>query len=407
MGGPERLQAEVVVVGGGMAGASVAFELAAAGVEVLLLEAEEQLAHHTTGRSAAAYLPAYGNEVVRGLTRASRVDFDRLADLLDLPPLLSPRPLLWVADDEARAGLDARIAEVPSLREVSVEEALALCPVLRPEAVVAAAVEDDAMDIDVMGLHGGYVRGLRAHGGRVCRSARVHALEAEGEGWRVRAGPPERAGGRAAGGRGGPGSGAGAGAGAGATVQVEARAVVDAAGAWADEVAVGAGVAPVGLAPLRRTIFTSPVPAGAVEGGIGAWPLVVDAAERWYFKPEGEQLLVSLADETPQEPGDARPQEADVALALDRVNEATTLGLRSVRAAWAGLRTFAPDRTPVAGPEPDRPGFCWLAGQGGYGIQLAPALARATAALLGHEPLPADVAAEGVTAGDLSPARFR
>lgn len=396
MGGPERLQAEVVVVGGGMAGASVAFELAAGGAEVVLLEAEEQLAQHTTGRSAAAYLPAYGNEVVRGLTRASRADFDRLADRLDLPPLLSPRPLLWVADDEARAGLDAQLAEVPSLREVSAEEALALCPVLRPEAVAAAAVEDEAMDIDVMGLHGGYVRGLRAHGGRVCRSARVHALEPQGEWWRVSAGPPGGAGGRG-----------GSGSGAGAPVEVRARALVDAAGAWADQVAAAAGVAPVGLAPLRRTIFTSPVPAGPVEGGIGSWPLVVDAAERWYFKPEGQQLLVSLADETPQEPGDARPEEADVALALDRVNAATTLGLRSVQAAWAGLRTFAPDRTPVAGPEPGRPGFCWLAGQGGYGIQLAPALARTTAALLGHEPLPADVAAEGVTAGDLSPARFR
>lgn len=396
MAGPERLHAEVAVVGGGMAGASVAFELAAAGAEVVLLEAEEQLAHHTTGRSAAAYLPAYGNEVVRGLTRASRVDFDRLAGLLDLPPLLSPRPLLWVADDEARAELDARIAQVPSLREVAGEDALALCPALRPEAVVAAAVEDDAMDIDVMGLHGGYVRGLRAHGGRVCRSAWVHELAPEGGGWRVRAGPPGRAG--AAGGPGG---------GVGATVEVRARAVVDAAGAWADQVAAGAGVAPVGLAPLRRTIFTSPVPAGAVDRGIRGWPLVVDAAERWYFKPEGEQLLVSLADETPQEPGEARPEEADVALALDRVNAATTLGLRSVQAAWAGLRTFAPDRTPVAGPEPGRPGFCWLAGQGGYGIQLAPALARVTAALLWDEPLPADVAAEGVTAGDLSPARFR
>jgi D-arginine dehydrogenase len=179
---------------------------------------------------------------------------------------------------------------------------------------------------------------------------------------------------------------------------------VDAAGAWADEVAALAGVPTVGLQPLRRTLFTSPV---TWPDPIDGWPIVIDAAERLYFKPEaGQQLLVSPADETPMPPCDVQHEVEDVALALEMVNARTTLGLRSVRAAWAGLRTFAPDRTPVAGSTPEHPGFVWLAGQGGYGIQLAPALARTTAALALGRALPADVAAEGGTAEWLAPGRL-
>ena len=361
-----------------MAGVSVAFELADAGAEVVLLEAEPQLAHHTTGRSAAMYLPAYGNPVVRALTRASLVDFTRLGERFELPPLLTPRGELWIADADSQGHLDAELSDNPGLQSLSADQALERCPALRPEVLTGAAVDPAGREIDVLARHGGYVRGLRGAGGHVVRRAPVHAvasLPGHG-GWRVCAGD----------------------------VEVRARTVVDAAGAWADEVAVLAGVPTVGLQPLRRTLFTSPV---AWPEPIEGWPIVIDAAERLYFKPEGQQqLLVSPADETPMPPCDVRHEPEDVALALQRMDERTTLSLRSVRAAWAGLRTFAPDRSPVVGAAPDHPGFVWVAGQGGYGIQMAPALARAAAGLVQGATLPPDVEGEGVTAEVLSPARL-
>ena len=371
----DELTADVVVVGGGMAGVSVAFELADLGASVVLLEAEVQLAQHTTGRSAAMYLPGYGNEVVRGLTRASRTDFDRLAERFELATVLSPRALLWIADEGSQADLDAELATAFGPQPLSVAEAVERCGCLRADVLTGAAVDEAADDIDVMALHGGYLRGLRQAGGAVRREARVHAVEhLPGGGWEVRAG----------------------------STTVRVATVVDAAGAWADEVAALAGVPTVGLRPLRRTLFTSPV---AWPEPIDEWPLVLDAGERFYFKPEHDQVLISPADETPQAPGDARHEPEDVALALDLVNERTTLGLRSVRTAWAGLRSFVPDRTPVVGAPEAHPGFVWLAGQGGYGIQLAPALARVAARLVAGETLPEDVAIEGVTAESLAPDR--
>jgi D-arginine dehydrogenase len=357
-----------------MAGASVAFELADVGIEVVLLEAEAQLAHHTTGRSAAMYLPGYGNDVVRGLTRASRVDFDRLAERFELPPLLSPRPLLWIADEGSQEALDAELAVAAGLQAITLDEAAQHCPCLRTEVLTGAALDEDACDIDVLALHGGYVRGLRAAGGAVRRGARVDAIEHRDDGWRVHAGD----------------------------ACISARTVVDAAGAWADEVAALAGVPTLGLQPLRRTLFTSPV---TWPEPIDGWPLVLDAAERFYFRPEHDQVLVSPADESPQPPGDARHEPEDVALALDLVNERTTLGLRSVRAAWAGLRSFVADRSPVVGEPGGHPGFVWFAGQGGYGIQLAPALARTAACLITDGVLPDDVAAQAVTLEALGPDR--
>ena len=327
---------DVLVVGGGMAGVSVAYELAA-DASVLLAETEPTLAAHTTGRSAAVHAPSYGPPVMRELTAASAARYRELETELDTPPLLTPRGVLWVAADDRAA---AHLADLPAT-PVTPTEARALCPVLAD--VDAAAHDAGASDIDVMALHQGYVRGLRARGGRIRTGSPLRTLHRDGTGWHATLGADE----------------------------VRAGIVVDAAGAWADTVAALAGVPTVGLRPLRRTIAlaTGPTPVDP------AWPLVVDAADRFYFRPEGTRVLVSPADETPTDPGDARPDELDVALALDRVNAATTLGLRSVHTAWAGLRTFAPDGVPVVGAWPDHPGFVFLAGQGGYGIQLAPALA--------------------------------
>jgi D-arginine dehydrogenase len=351
--------ADVLVIGGGMAGISIAYELAAR-ARVVLVEAEPTLAVHTTGRSAAVYAPSYGGPIVRALTAASGRRFRDLETELDTPPLLTPRPVVWLgADDEGAAHLDGLPAE-----PITPAEATALCPVLR--TVTAAAYDDSASDIDVMALHDGYRRGLRERGGVIRAGSPVTEITRDGTGWRVGT--------------------------------ETADLVVDAAGAWADEVAAKAGIPTVGLRPMRRT--------AAIASGATAidpsWPLVCDAADRYYFRPEGERLLISPSDETPSEPCDAKPDELDVALAMDRVNEVTTLGLRRVHTAWAGLRSFVVDRSPVVGAWPDSPGFAFFAGQGGYGIQMAPALAALGAAVVLGEPVPADI---DVVASDVLPGR--
>lgn len=362
---------DVVVIGGGIAGVSIAYELAV-DRPVLLVEREDHLAAHTTGRSAAVYFPNYGNQTVRGLTRASRPDFDRLARDLAAPPLLSPRQVMYVSDVDDAAS--RAVLAAGGSTEVDLAEARRRCSALRPDRLAWAAVAD-GMDIDVMALHAAYVRGLRRRGGQIRRTAPVTGLRPDGGGWTVSTGD----------------------------AVIRAEVVVDAAGAWGDVVAELAGVAPVGLEPRRRTVFTTPVEAPDAIG----WPLVVDAQERFYFKPEGHhQLLVSPADEARAAPGDDRIDELDVARTIEAVNAVTSLDLRQVTALWSGQRTFAPDRSPVVGTVPEAPGFVWFCGQGGYGIQMAPALARTGAALLRGDEVPADVAAEGVTRSHIDPARL-
>ncbi len=345
------IEADVAVVGAGIAGVSVAGELAA-DHSVVVLEQENQPAYHTTGRSAAMFLQSYGSPPVRALTAAGRPVFDAVGTLL------TPRPLLWVAPPAQMDELAALAAAQPAL--VPVDPA-GLCPVLRPGWCAGALLEADALEIDVLGLHQHYLGAARRRGARLLLDATVRGGRHERGRWLLdtTAGP------------------------------VAATTVVNAAGAWADRVATGLGVPPIGLRPLRRTAAVAR--ADRVDR---AWPLVADVGETFYFRPEGAGMLVSPADETPSEPCDARPADVDVALALERVNEATVLGLRSVVTAWAGLRTFAPDRNPVAGPDPAAPGLWWLAGQGGYGIQIAPALARL-------------VAAGGGVPDELAVARFR
>lgn len=369
----ERLDTDLVVVGGGIAGVSVAHELAAH-ARVVLLEAEHDLPVHATARSAATYVPGHGSGPFRALIGASGPRFAALERELDTPPLLAPRPVLMVAADDAAlaallAGLDERRGEPGAPVRIDPDEALARCPVLRRPR--AAAWVAGACDVDTAALHDGYRRGLRARGGTLLRDARAVAVTRDGDGWTV----------RTAGGH-----------------RVRAAGVVDAAGAWAEQVAALAGVPGAGLRPYRRTIAACPAPDPSrlrvpdAAGGSAPLPMVVDAAERWYLKAEADTVLVSPADETPAEPGDARPDELDVALALDRVGAATTLGLRSVRTAWAGLRTFAPDRGPVLGARPEHPGFHFVAGQGGSGIESAPALAAVAAAVILGRPVPDDVA---------------
>lgn len=369
---------DIAVVGGGIAGASVAHELAATR-SVVLLEAEPEPGKHSTARSAATWIPGHGVATVRALITASGPRFARLAAELDAPALLAPRAVLWVAtDDVGEAALARQLAERAGEPDAAVpldpDEARRRCPALRD--VRAAAVVETAADVDVDALHRAYLRGLRARGGTVRTRAQVVALHRDGGGWAVRLADG---------------------------TALHAGEVVDAAGAWADVVAEAAGVPRIGLTPLRRTIAVArvPDPARLRPPGRGLLPMACEAADRWYFKADGTNLLVSPADETPAAPGDARPDELDVALALERVEEVTGLGLRSVVTSWAGLRSFVPDRRPVVGAWPDHPGFWFVAGQGGSGIETAPALsALAAAVITGETPdAPVDPA-------DLAPTRL-
>jgi D-arginine dehydrogenase len=352
--------------------------LAEAGVSVVLVEADDQLAQHATGRSAAQLIGNYGTPCVRPLTVASRPFLEDPPPGLVDGPLLHRRPVLTVAD---RDRVDRLIAGVEEGRTSGVEisllgsdEAAERAPCLDRRAVAAASWEPEAYDIDVAALHQGFVRGLRRRGGTILTGAPVSEIRRASAGWQAVAGDH----------------------------RLSAGVVVDAAGAWGDEVAAQAGVAPVGLEARRRSVFM-------VEGRPGwrSWPLVADVDHLFYFKPDGVQLLCSPADQTPVPPHDARPDELAIAAAIERINAATTLGIRSVRSAWAGLRTFAPDEAMVIGRDPAEPTFVWLVGQGGTGIQTAPAAGLLAASLITAGTVPEPVSAAGLDLDTLLPSRFR
>ncbi|HWE44877.1 MAG TPA: FAD-binding oxidoreductase [Caulobacteraceae bacterium] len=369
---------DIVVIGAGMAGASAAAHLAL-NRRVLVLEREGQPGYHSTGRSAALFSAIYGSEPVRALSRASHDFFYAPPPAFAPAPLVRPRAAMHIATAEQAERLAAfgALPDVaPVSRIITRDEALKLCPILRPEQLHSAVVELEAADVDVHGLHQGYLRQLREREGVLLTDRTVEGLGHEGGRWRITSNGEE----------------------------FFAPVVVNAAGAWADVIAGLAGVAPIGLQPMRRTAILVEPPAGAE---IDDWPMVIDADEQFYFKPDAGLLLLSPADETPMAPCDVQPDEWDVAVAVDRVETATTLKITRVKHRWAGLRSFVADRTPVAGYDPDAPGFFWLAGQGGYGIQTAPALSRAAAALVLDQTIPATIAAHGVNAADLSPARLR
>ena len=370
---------DFLVVGGGIAGASAAYELAAGG-RVVLLEREDRPGYHSSGRSAAQFIETYGNASVRALTRASRPFYEAPPEGFAVQPLLSPRPVLFLARVDQRAALAAQIAEIgpqaATLEELDGPEAEALVPVLRPGYAAAAVLEPEASDIDVHALHQGYLAGFKRRGGALVLRAEVAGLDRQDGLWQVRAGDES----------------------------YRAAVVVNAAGAWGDTLAALAGAAPVGLVPKRRTAVTFDPPAGVEPA---PWPLVADVEERFYFKPEAGRILASPADETPSPPCDVQPEELDVAVVMDRLAQATTLAPRSLAHRWAGLRSFVADKSLVIGQDDRVEGFFWLVGQGGYGFQTAPAAARTAAGLLLEGALPDDIAAEGVTAAELSPARLR
>jgi len=371
--------ADLIVIGAGMAGAAVAAHLAAQR-RIILLERESQPGYHSTGRSAALFTETYGNRAIRILTGAGRAFYEAWAEGFAEHPILKPRGALMFAMPGQEAELDAAWDDLSSLdprvRRLDAAAARAMVPVLRPDQIIGAVFEPDAMDIDVHELHQGYLRRLRQCGGRIVTDAEVLALARDAGAWTASTPAGDFA----------------------------APVVVNAAGAWADALAALAGLPPVGLVPKRRTALTIAPPAGVDSG---AWPMTLDVAETFYFKPDAGRLLVSPADETPMAPCDVQPDELDIAIAIDRLMRATTIEVTRVERKWAGLRSFVADKTTVCGFDPLADGFFWLAGQGGYGIQTAEGMARCAASLIDGAGLPPEIAAKGLEAAVLSPARFR
>ncbi|RIK93244.1 MAG: FAD-dependent oxidoreductase [Proteobacteria bacterium] len=372
-------EADFLIIGAGIAGASAGYGLASHG-RVLLLEQEAVPGYHTTGRSAAFFAETYGNEAVRRLTTAAKDFFLAPPDGFADGPLVRNRGALFIAGEAQLAALDALYTDkrrtLATVTRVDARFIAEKLPLIRPRAAVAGVWDPECRDIDVHALHQGFLRGLRRRGGRVLTHARVTALEYANGRWRA----------ACADGR-----------------EARAPVVVNAAGAWGDKVAAMAGVKPVGLVAKRRTVIIIPAPPQMAGND---WPLTLDVEDKFYLKPESGRILASPGDATPMEPQDVQPDEMDVANAVHRLEAAFDLAVERVERKWAGLRTFAPDETPVVGADPMVPNFYWFVGQGGFGMQTAPALSALIEGLVIDGQAPASLQAFGVEADTYAPGRF-
>ena len=372
---------DVLIIGAGIAGASLAWRLSRAGRSVLLLEREAQPGTHSTGRSAAMFMESYGPPGVRALTRASRAFYLNPPAGFAEQPLLHPRHALFVATPAQRGALaalhDELAATGTSLKLLNAEQLAQAAPALKPDLFDGALLDTDGYDIDVDTLLQGFLRGARQAGTRVLTSAVPTQAERVGDAWHVALSNAET---------------------------VQARTVVNAAGAWADEVAALFGAAPLGIEPRRRSAFTFRPPEGV---DVSNWPMVADVDETWYFKPDAGQLLGSPANADPVDAHDVQPEELDIATGIFHIEHKTTLQIRRPTHTWAGLRSFVPDGDLVVGWDPRAEAFLWVAAQGGYGIQSAPGYALLARNLALGQPLDARLQAEGVDAAALSPLRLQ
>lgn len=369
---------DFIVIGGGVAGASAAYRLAPHG-RTIILEMEEQPGYHTSGRSAALYSKRYREPSIRGFAAASGAFLEEAPDGFAEAPLLTPRGLLIVGrEDQQQAVADQFTPEQIAdgvAEAIDLADVRALVPCIDPDYVAAAMYVPAASDIDVNGLHRGFLAGARAAGTEIVTDAEVGSLKYADGVWRAET----------------------------AKGAFEAPVVVNAAGAWVDQVAAAAGLPGLGILPLRRTCVTFDPPAGMDPAH---WPMTMDAEEAFYFKPEAGRILASPCDEHESPPVDAQPEELDIAYAVDRVQTATTLDVSRITHSWAGLRCFMPDHLPAVGKDPRTEGFVWLAGLGGFGMMTAEALGRAAAAAALGEGMPADILAAGVDPAKVAPERL-
>jgi D-arginine dehydrogenase len=370
---------DFAIVGAGIAGVSAAYHLAPQ-ARVIVLEREHVAAYHTTGRSAALHSETYGSAEIRAITVSSGRFYRKPPQDFADHPLLTPRGALIAGRAEQQADMQKAAAEyarlVPSVRWLDPAETMRRQPLLRPEAAAGGAIFEEAEDMDVAAIHGGFLKGARAAGTVLRLDAEVVTLERWNGTWNIGLRDGE---------------------------SVAAANIINASGAWADVLAGLAGAAPVGLVPKRRTAFTFDAPSGL---DLARMPMAIDFDETWYIKPEVGQFLGSPADETPSPPCDAQPEEIDIAIAVERIETATTLKIRRIKNKWAGLRSFVADKNLVVGYDPAVEGLFWLAGQGGYGIQTGESAGRLAASLALGRGMPGDIAGLGVSEAALSPARF-
>jgi D-arginine dehydrogenase len=369
---------DFAIVGAGIAGASAAYFLGRLG-RVLILERESQPGYHSTGRSAALYSEAYGNETIRALTTGGKEFFLHPPTGFTEHDILTPRGAMFIGRADQLETLDEIAVEagqlVDTVRRIDAAAAREVIPALKPDYVAGGVLEPNAMDIDVDVLHQGFLRGAREQGAELLVRAEVKSLSRVRDIWSIETSAGD----------------------------FEAGIVVNCAGAWCDQLAALAGARQVGLVPKRRTaIHFKP----GADMDIDKWPLCVDADEEFYFKPDAGKLIGSPADETPVEPQDIQPEELDIAIAADRIETATDMKVGRIEHRWAGLRSFVADKTLVVGLDPNIEGFFWVAGQGGYGIQTSPSVGRLVAALINGEGVPGDLEKLGVTASALDPARY-
>ncbi|WP_136619299.1 MULTISPECIES: NAD(P)/FAD-dependent oxidoreductase [Mesorhizobium] len=368
---------DYLVIGAGISGSAAAYELAALGT-VALIEAESTPGYHSTGRSAALFTPNYGVATVRRINKTSQAFFlNPPAEFCDRP-LLTQRGMLTVAahgEEDLLAPILDLSTDGYEIRKLDAAGTLSLAPLLRRERVAASAFESGVMDIDVASLHQGFLRGIRRRGGLVLCGKRITKLDRRDGLWKASAGD----------------------------FSVKGRIIVNAAGAWAGEIGDIAGAGPIGLVAKRRTAIIVDGPPGL---DIAKMPAVDYVAADAYIKPDAGRIMASPGDQTPIEPQDIQPDEWDVAVLVDWLQRETQATVSHIAKSWAGLRSFVADQAPVLGYDAAAPDFFWLAGQGGYGIMMAPALGRAAADLIVSGCLPADLLANGLSERDLSPARL-
>lgn len=373
----EFMKTDFCVIGGGIAGLSIAAELSAH-ADVIVLEREDDLAYHTTGRSAALYSELSAESTALALSKLAR------PFLVNPPPGFSEYPLhkdiscIFTATDAEAGHIEINSGKLDKPQILGIDQMLAQVPILRTggDDITAGLLEADSFRIDVGALVQAYRNQVKRQKGTIRCQAEVSELHPQEDGWRILLDGGET---------------------------VDATRVVNAAGSWGDVVAGRAGVRPLGLTPLRRNIIIFD---GPQNTDVSGWPAIASITGAYYFLPEAGKLMGSSADEVPSPPCDAQPEEYDIALAAHNIENVTTLEIKKIEHSWGGLRTFSPDRQLVAGFDVDKPGFFWFVGQGGFGIQTSPAAARAGALLAMEKALPAEYLAAGVTAEVLSPERF-
>lgn len=376
-----RKRVDVIVIGGGIAGISAAARIARH-AETVVLEGESALGYHSSGRSATFYHFGIGNDCVRGMTAASSDFFANPPAAFAEGPLWIEKPALFIADAASLSELDALHVEMDkftkTIRRVGPEEMLGIVPVLKTgdDGIVAGLLDTGGRKLDADALLQANARAFRSAGGTIIFDANVTALAFDGEYWNVDM--PDGS--------------------------YSARIVVNAAGAWADEIARLAGVRPLGLQPLRRTIIGFDPP---TDISVSDWPFLKTVSEDgFYMLPDAGLLLASPMDVTPHDPCDVQPDDYDIAMAAWRVEEATTLKIARISTRWAGLRSFVADKVPTAGFSNDVPGFFWLAGQGGYGLQTSPAMAMAVESIMFDLPWPEELSRQGLLPEQIRPDRL-